>query len=131
MDGDREDGMVIPVEKRVKKRRRKVSGRVVEGEVKRGSEGRSVQEELPMDLAQRSSEASEIFSDESLESVKHILESKMVWVNIIALVALIAQNHFGFTISEELQVELLTIINIILRIFFTKDKIVWNKKGEV
>ena len=53
--------------------------------------------------------------------------SKMVWVNLIALVATIAQAFFGFPISPEYQGLALTVVNIILRTI-TNEKIEW--KGE-
>jgi hypothetical protein len=65
-------------------------------------------------------------SDEPpLESVKHILCSKVLWTNILAFIAFAIQKHYGFMIDESLQAQLLMIINIILR-FFTKEPLGWK-----
>ena len=42
-------------------------------------------------------------------------QSKTLWVNLIAIVALIAQAQFGFVIAPEGQVGILAVINLILR----------------
>lgn len=58
-------------------------------------------------------------------AVKRILKSKTIWVNIIALICFALENKFGFPISQELQMEALSMINILLR-FVTHEKIVWG-----
>lgn len=61
---------------------------------------------------------------EITEAAKHFLQSKVLWVNILAFLAFFIQTQFGFVISEELQLQLLSLINIGLR-FVTKEKLVW------
>ncbi len=52
--------------------------------------------------------------------------SKTFWLNIIAIVAIILQGKFGYTVSPEIQVAILALINIVLRAI-TKQEIVWGK----
>lgn len=47
--------------------------------------------------------------------MKSWYESKTLWANIIALVAIIIQAHTGFVISPAEQAGILTVINMILR----------------
>lgn len=58
-------------------------------------------------------------------AVKRILKSKTIWVNVIALIAFALEKRFGFPVSEDLQMEALTLINIALR-FVTKEAIAWG-----
>lgn len=58
-------------------------------------------------------------------AVKRILKSKTIWVNLLAFVAFWIQKEYGFVISEDLQMQVLTLINIALR-FVTHEKIVWG-----
>lgn len=52
--------------------------------------------------------------------------SKTLWVNVLAVVAMIAQGVSGkVLISAELQLGILGAINMILR-FLTKKPIVWS-----
>ena len=51
--------------------------------------------------------------------------SKMLWVNAIAIVAIIAQGQFGFVIDPVVQMGALAVINIILRAI-TGEDIIWN-----
>jgi hypothetical protein len=57
--------------------------------------------------------------------VKRVLHSKTIWVNLIAIVGFFLQRQYGFVLSEDLQIQLLSIINIILR-FWTKEPIAWG-----
>jgi len=50
--------------------------------------------------------------------------SKTVWVNALALGAIVLQSQFGFILSPELQATALTFINLGLRAI-TKEEIVW------
>lgn len=50
--------------------------------------------------------------------------SKTVWVNALALVGMIAQTQTGFIFSEEMQIMLLSLINLGLRVI-TKEQITW------
>jgi len=52
--------------------------------------------------------------------VKKWWKSKTVWINIIALMALIAQASTEFVIAPEEQAALIVIINLILRVI-TKE----------
>ena len=62
---------------------------------------------------------------ESKTAVKRILKSKTIWVNLLAFIAFWVQKEYGFMISEDLQMQALTLINIALR-FVTKEQIVWG-----
>lgn len=46
---------------------------------------------------------------------KKIIQSKIIWTNLLAVIALLIQQKYGFMISVELQTEILAVINIILR----------------
>ncbi|MBC8521367.1 MAG: hypothetical protein H8D26_05190 [Methanomicrobia archaeon] len=47
--------------------------------------------------------------------MKRWYQSKTLWVNLIAVAALITQAQFGFVIAPEEQVGILALINLILR----------------
>ena len=47
--------------------------------------------------------------------MKSIFHSKTFWVNIIALIALIIQTKYGWIVDESMQMQILAVINIILR----------------
>lgn len=51
--------------------------------------------------------------------------SKTLWLNVIAVLALLLQTCFGFVIDPEAQAALLALINIILRCT-TKAQLDWN-----
>lgn len=73
-----------------------------------------------------SEEANNIEMEESPKvAVKRILKSKTIWVNLLAFIAFWVQKEYGFIISEDLQMQALTLINIILR-FVTKEPIAWG-----
>lgn len=55
---------------------------------------------------------------------KKFWQSKTFWVNVLAIVGLIAQDQFGYKFSAETQVAVLAIINTGLRII-TKEEIIW------
>jgi hypothetical protein len=59
-----------------------------------------------------------------IHEAKKVLCSKVIWVNFLALLAFVLQKHYGFVMNEELQMQILTIINIILR-FWTHKPIKW------
>lgn len=50
--------------------------------------------------------------------------SKTVWANLIAGGAIVVQMNFGFVISPELQILLLSVVNLSLR-KFTNQPVVW------
>ena len=47
--------------------------------------------------------------------------SRTLWLNILAMVAMIIQSRYGFVISVEEQVAIITVANIILRIFTDQE----------
>jgi len=51
--------------------------------------------------------------------------SKTLYVNALAIAALIAQSQFGFVISAEVQLSILAVLNVILRTV-TKTEITWK-----
>lgn len=51
--------------------------------------------------------------------------SKMLWVNAIAIIAIITQGQFGFIIDPVSQMAILGVINIVLRAI-TGEDIVWS-----
>ena len=57
--------------------------------------------------------------------VKKVWESKTFWVNVIAVLALLAQTQVGFIIDPEAQAALLAVINLGLRAV-TKTPIAWK-----
>jgi len=44
-----------------------------------------------------------------------VVRSKTLWVNLIALIALIAQLEYGFVIAPEEQASAIAVINLALR----------------
>jgi len=56
---------------------------------------------------------------------KTIWVSKTLWVNIIAIVALIVQTYTGFVVDIEAQASMLAFVNVVLRLF-TKKSITWT-----
>ena len=60
-----------------------------------------------------------------MPETKNPFTSKTLWVNILAIVALFAQNKFGFVLSPEIQVTILALINMGLRLI-TKTEITWD-----
>ena len=48
--------------------------------------------------------------------MKKWYHSKTIWINIIAIIALVVQSQLGFVLDAADQLALLGIINIILRI---------------
>ena len=48
---------------------------------------------------------------------KPFWKSKTLWVNTIALIALILQGQFGFVIEPEEQTAIIIVANLILRAF--------------
>jgi hypothetical protein len=55
---------------------------------------------------------------------KPFYTSKMIWLNLIALVASLIQARYGLVMSPEEQGVILTVLNLILR-SVTKEEIVW------
>lgn len=78
-----------------------------------------VQEPTPVKLAE------DVKPQTTNNNVKRILQSKVIWVNLLSFIAVVVQEKYGFVFSEELQLQILTIINIALR-FITHEKIAWG-----
>ncbi len=62
-----------------------------------------------------------------MEEAKHLFESKTIWVNVVALLAFWVQKKYGFVLDADLQISLLTGINVWLR-SVTKDAVRWKLK---
>lgn len=60
---------------------------------------------------------------------KAIWQSKTLWVNLIAIIALVIQTYTGFVIDPEKQVVILGIINTALRLI-TKHPVNWGGAKE-
>jgi len=50
-----------------------------------------------------------------MAEVKKWYQSRILWANILALIAMIVQSRYGFVIALEEQVAILTIANLVLR----------------
>jgi hypothetical protein len=60
--------------------------------------------------------------------MKQWYSSKTLWVNAIALVAILVQGFTGFIIDPEAQAAILVVINIILRAV-TGDEVLFGSKS--
>lgn len=50
------------------------------------------------------------------EEIKKVWwKSKTLWVNVIAMVAILIQANYGFIIAPEEQIAIITVVNLILR----------------
>jgi len=56
-----------------------------------------------------------------------VVRSKTLWVNLIALGALIAQLEFGFVVAPEEQASAIVVINLLLRVI-TKEGLIEDKE---
>ncbi len=56
---------------------------------------------------------------------KKIYKSKALWLNVIAIGAMVAQNYLGMTIDAETQVSILAAVNVCLRLV-TKEPVTWK-----
>lgn len=56
---------------------------------------------------------------------KSFLTSKTLWVNVVALLAMMAQTQWGFLVDAETQVMLLGVINLALRLI-TGEPVGWK-----
>lgn len=60
-----------------------------------------------------------------MDESKKWYQSKMIWLNLIALVASLLQAKWGLVMSPEMQGVMLTVLNLILR-SVTKEEITWR-----
>ena len=51
--------------------------------------------------------------------------SRTLWVNLLAIAALVAQSQFGFVLTPETQLSILAVLNVVLRVI-TKKEINWK-----
>lgn len=58
---------------------------------------------------------SEDVVQEKDKSFKTIYRSKTFWVNLIAMVCFLIQHKYGYVIDEAMQMQILTVVNILLR----------------
>ena len=63
-------------------------------------------------------------ASEVVVSGKKFWASKTFWVNILAAAGMIAQMHWGFVVSPELQAMALTLVNLVLR-KVTREPVTW------
>lgn len=52
---------------------------------------------------------------------KHWYLSKTLWVNVVFIIAFVAQLKFGFVLSNEEQVAIITVANLLLRLISGKE----------
>ena len=57
--------------------------------------------------------------------MKEYIKSKTLWMNIIALIAIVSAGQFNFVLDPTLQASALVAINVILRTI-TKEPLVWS-----
>jgi hypothetical protein len=67
---------------------------------------------------------------EVTEVVQYILHSKTIWINMIALGSFVIQTKFGFIVAESAQLEMLSAINVMLRMG-TSKRIVYTKQSQL
>jgi len=56
---------------------------------------------------------------------KNYITSKTMWVNFVAIIAIIAQGQFGFLIDPAAQAAMIVMINMVLRAV-TGDELAWK-----
>jgi hypothetical protein len=55
---------------------------------------------------------------------KKIWFSKIFWLNVLGLAAILIQAYTGYIVSVETQASVLAVLNVLLRLI-TKDPVVW------
>jgi len=58
-------------------------------------------------------------------NTKPFWTSKTMWINVLAVVAMVVQQQYGFAIDPETQVAILGVVNLVLRIV-TKSAVDWK-----
>jgi len=53
--------------------------------------------------------------------MKKFIKSKTLWINVIAIGAIIAQCEFGFIVTPESQIIVLGAVNFILRVITNEE----------
>lgn len=56
---------------------------------------------------------------------KNYITSKTMWVNFVAIIAIVAQGQFGFVIDPAAQAAMIVMINMVLRAI-TGENLSWN-----
>jgi hypothetical protein len=56
--------------------------------------------------------------------------SKVLWVNAVALLAIVLQSAFGWVLDAEAQAGIIAVINLILRLV-TKQELSWGKGVQI
>lgn len=64
-------------------------------------------------------------NSEESSNMKHVLESKTLWVNLLAIIAFFVQQRYGFVMDETTQTQILFGVNMLLRLV-TKDPVSWK-----
>lgn len=59
-------------------------------------------------------------------SKKSPLLSKTLWVNLIAVLAVLIQSQTGVMVDAETQMAILAVVNLVLRVA-TKEPVSWKK----
>lgn len=67
----------------------------------------------------------QVIQEETPSDLKHIFMSKTVWVNILAILAFTAQAKFGYVMDETTQVQILGVVNLVLR-SITHEPVRWK-----
>jgi hypothetical protein len=67
----------------------------------------------------------EVGSFDKPKSFKSIWKSKTFYVNIIAIIAFGIQHRYGYVIDEATQIQVLSVINILLRTI-TSEGVSWS-----
>lgn len=61
---------------------------------------------------------------------KNIIRSKVLWVNIIALLSIVAGKYAGYEMTSEEQMSFIAVINIILRLITKEEAGLIERKTE-
>ena len=57
--------------------------------------------------------------------MKNYITSKTMWVNFVAIIAIVAQGQFGFVVDPAAQAAMIIMINMVLRAV-TGEELSWN-----
>jgi LPS O-antigen subunit length determinant protein (WzzB/FepE family) len=64
-------------------------------------------------MSKEESKELEVVKEE--KSFKTIWKSKTFWINAIAMVAFLVQHKYGYVVDQAMQVQALSVVNILLR----------------